>query len=251
MVLYFSGTGNSKYCADVIARRLNQTAVDCAPYIKNSQQLCMESEDAWVFCAPTYAWQLPRVFANLIKNAELSGSKKAYFVMTCGSEIGAARFKIEALCREKGLEFMGVHEAVMPENYLAMFSVPKEKTAVKIVHAATPALEAAAEKIANSQRLENKKITLADRVKSAPVNLLFYPLCVKAKDFYAKDNCVACGKCAEVCPLNNIKIVDNKPVWGKDCTHCMACICRCPVEAIEYGKKSEGKRRYICPDFAD
>nr|WP_264291386.1 MULTISPECIES: hypothetical protein [unclassified Dorea] len=28
------------------------------------------------------------------------------------------------------------------------------------------------------------------------------------------------------------------------CTHCMACICYCPAEAIEYGKKSVGKPRY-------
>ena len=33
-------------------------------------------------------------------------------------------------------------------------------------------------------------------------------------------------------------------VWGKNCTHCMACICYCPKEAIEYGKKSKGKPRY-------
>ena len=26
--------------------------------------------------------------------------------------------------------------------------------------------------------------------------------------------------------------------------HCMACICYCPKEAMEYGKKSKGKLRY-------
>lgn len=28
------------------------------------------------------------------------------------------------------------------------------------------------------------------------------------------------------------------------CMHCMACICSCPVDAIEYGKKSVGQPRY-------
>ena len=46
------------------------------------------------------------------------------------------------------------------------------------------------------------------------------------------------------CPTNNIVIQNGKPVWGNNCTHCMACICRCPAEAIEYGKKSVGKPRY-------
>ena len=61
-----------------------------------------------------------------------------------------------------------------------------------------------------------------------------------------KDTCIGCGKCEKACPLNNIKLVDHRPVWGKRCTHCMACICRCPKEAIEYGKHSEGLPRYVC-----
>jgi len=41
-----------------------------------------------------------------------------------------------------------------------------------------------------------------------------------------------------------VDLKDGKPVWGKQCTHCMACICYCPAKAIEYGKKSVGKPRY-------
>ena len=29
----------------------------------------------------------------------------------------------------------------------------------------------------------------------------------------------------------------------------MACICGCPVSAIEYGRKSQGKPRYQCPEY--
>lgn len=39
-------------------------------------------------------------------------------------------------------------------------------------------------------------------------------------------------------------IKDHRPVWGKECTHCMACIVKCPKKAIEYGNKSKGKNRY-------
>ena len=35
------------------------------------------------------------------------------------------------------------------------------------------------------------------------------------------------------------------PVWKTNCTHCMACICRCPKEAIEYGRHSVGLPRYV------
>lgn len=62
--------------------------------------------------------------------------------------------------------------------------------------------------------------------------------------FTVSDACIGCGKCVQLCPLNNIRLDKDKPVWGSNCTHCMACICYCPKEAIEYGKRSVGKPRY-------
>ena len=49
---------------------------------------------------------------------------------------------------------------------------------------------------------------------------------------------------AKFCQENNIKIVDKKPVWAENCTHCMACIGNCPVEAIGYGKMTDIKTPY-------
>ena len=64
--------------------------------------------------------------------------------------------------------------------------------------------------------------------------------------YVISDDCISCGKCANVCPLHNIQLSNGKPVWGNQCTHCMACISRCPKEAIEYGKHSKGLPRYTC-----
>ena len=85
---------------------------------------------------------------------------------------------------------------------------------------------------------------LYDRLMSGPVNPIFYHFFVKSDAFRTDATCVGCGQCVKNCPLNNITLKDRKPVWGKQCTHCMACICYCPTEAIEYGKKSVGKPRY-------
>lgn len=164
--------------------------------------------------------------------------------MDCGSEIGnAAKFN-RKLCQAKGLAYMGTAQILMPENYIAMFSVPQAAEARAIVAKAEPDIRRAIACIAAAQSFPPPRSSLYDRLASAAVNPLFYPLFVKASSFTVSDACIGCGQCIQRCPTNNITLENGKPVWSKNCTHCMACICYCPTGAIEYGKKSLGKPRY-------
>ena len=99
MVIFFSGTGNSEYCARYIASIIGDEVIDSAVYIRSKQiaQLC--SEKPWVFVTPTYSWQIPRVFKSFLRQSSLSGNKNAYFVMTCGGSIGGAASGILACPR--------------------------------------------------------------------------------------------------------------------------------------------------------
>jgi ferredoxin len=47
------------------------------------------------------------------------------------------------------------------------------------------------------------------------------------------DECISCGGCAEVCPVEAISQGDDKYVINADeCIDCGACAAQCPVEAI-------------------
>ena len=144
---------------------------------------------------------------------------------------------------------MGTLEVVMPENYIALFDAPEQAEALSIIRAAHPILEDAAHRISRGEYLPAHSRRPGDRLKSGPINRAFYPLIVKSKAFTVSDACIHCGKCQERCVTNCITLTDGKPVWGAGCTHCMACICGCPVSAIEYGKASLGKPRYQCPPY--
>ena len=135
------------------------------------------------------------------------------------------------------------------EFYIAMFQVPNHEDAEKIVRDADPHITAAAEAIKDNRAFPKTKNNMVYQLMSSAVNPVFYPLFVSAKKFTADSRCTGCGKCVRLCPLNNIKIVDGKPVWGRNCTHCMACICYCSQETIEYGSKSVGKPRYYFDFF--
>ena len=249
MIVYFSGTGNSRCAAQLLARQLGDGIFDAGIQIKAGERGPLCSERPWVFVAPTYGWQMPHIFADYLRAAVFSGSRAAYFVLTCGSETGNAGQYAARLCEEKGLEYRGTLEVVMPENYIAMFNAPEEKEALRIVEQAMPTLKRGAELVRMEKPFPEHKAGPVDRLKSGVVNGVFYKLFVKAGPFYTTDACVGCGKCVAACPLNNIRLADRRPVWGRDCTQCMACICICPARAIEYGKKSLGKPRYQCPEI--
>ena len=109
---------------------------------------------------------------------------------------------------------------------------------------AEPALQRVLAQLRAGQEFPPPRENLYDRFMSGPVNPIFYKFFVKANAFTASSACIGCGQCVKRCPMNNVASKDGKPVWGKACTHCMACICYCPVSAIEYGKKSVGQPRY-------
>ena len=244
MVLCFSGTGNSRYAARRIASALDGALLDLNERIKAGDVYPVETGERLVIVTPTYAWRIPRVVRDWLLRTELTGAKQAWFVMTCGSEIGNAGEYNRTLCEKKGLTCMGTAQVVMPENYIAMFRAPQAEEARRIVAGAEPDILRTIAAIRSGEAFPPPRTGLFGRFMSGPVNPVFYACFVKAKAFAAGGACTGCGQCAKLCPTNNITLRGGRPVWGGSCTHCMACICRCPAEAIEYGRKSLGQPRY-------
>ena len=244
MILYFSGTGNSKYVARRLADALGEPLCSMNDRIKSGDTTPVETGKRLIIVTPTYAWRIPRIVREWLLSTVLTGAKQVWFVMTCGSEIGNAGKYNHALCQEKGLTCMGTAQIIMPENYIAMFNAPQAEEARQIVAKAEPDIDRVISAISANQAFPQPRSNLYNRFMSGPVNPIFYSFFVKANAFTSVDACTGCGQCARLCPTNNITIQNGKPVWGGDCTHCMACICYCPTEAIEYGKKSLGKPRY-------
>ena len=244
MVLYFTGTGNSRHIAERIAHALNDTLISLNDRIKSGDITSLAVNGRLVLVMPTYAWRIPRIVRDHLLRTELRGARETWFVMDCGSEIGNAAKYNRELAARKALTYMGTAQIVMPENYIALFPAPDKQEAKAIVENAKPAIRSIIDCIRNGMEFPAPRNNLYDRFMSGAVNPIFYKGIVKADAFTVSDSCIGCGKCVQLCPLNNIRLDKDKPVWGSNCTHCMACICYCPKEAIEYGKRSVGKPRY-------
>jgi ferredoxin len=53
---------------------------------------------------------------------------------------------------------------------------------------------------------------------------------------FINDDCINCGACVDVCPVEAISEGEDTPVIDRDvCTDCGACDEVCPVDAIKIG----------------
>lgn len=247
MIIYFTGTGNSRYIANRLSNILQDDCMDLFEKIRAKDVDTIYSDKPFVVVAPTYAWQIPHILRDWLKKTKLTGNKDIYFVMNCGDGIGNSTPYIKKLCNIMGMNFKGCAEIVMPENYIIMFDAPETDEALTIVDKAESTIEKTASIILKGENIPQKSVNLIDILKSSFINVTFYWLMVHGKKFRVNHTCVGCEKCAKECVMNNITMVGGKPKWSDNCTHCMACICGCPVNAVEYGKNTIGKPRYQCP----
>ena len=247
MILYFSGTGNSELIASRLAKEVDDEIINLFDKIQCQDYSIIDSKKPWIIVTPTYAWRIPRIVNDWLKKTQLNGHQDIYFVMSCAGSKGNADKYLKKLAEYKGQHYKGCKEVIMPENYIALFDTTPSKKVMPIIDKGQDEIVEIAQYIKQNQNFPQVQITMKDKLNSGIVNDVFYPLFVHDKKFYATDACITCGKCVQVCPLKNIKLVDGKPLWQGNCTHCMACIAHCPKAAIEYGQKSIGKERYLCP----
>ena len=250
MVLYFSATGNSEYIAKNIAHLCNDSVISINEYMKKGEVLNLTSEKPYILVAPVYISTIPAKVSEFIQKSTLEGNKDFYVIMTCaGSGVSASGAEAVKICKKLNLNYRGIAHLTMPQDYLMFFEVKGKEENEVIMNKAIEGVPAIAEKIINNEDLDTSKVGAAHTMSVAPVTWIFDAFCIKPKKFYSTDECISCGICAKVCPLNNITMIEGKPVWGKTCIHCSACINRCPKLAIEYGKKTIGKNRYVAKKF--
>lgn len=104
MILYFSGTGNSRYAAKLIGMVTDDKILSMNEILKRNSKEVIHSKKPFTFVCPTYAWRIPKIIDAFIKSAHFTGSREVYFILTCGTDIGNAAHYAKRTCAEKGLD---------------------------------------------------------------------------------------------------------------------------------------------------
>lgn len=244
MILYFTGTGNSKYVATVMAKEIQDEIESINQRLKNNDNSPIVSENEIIIVFPNYCGRMPKIVSEYLSKTEMK-CRGIRFVCTCFQSGWNVGKYCKKLAEAKGLKYLGTKSIKMPQGYVANYDIKNQEDADKQVKEATPRILEVVKTVIGGEPFEDEKVNMKGKFMSNIMAPMFYSTMVSAKGFKCNDDCISCGKCENVCALNNIKMINGKPKWGNNCTHCMACINTCPQKAINYKNKTQKRNRHI------
>lgn len=253
MIIYFSGTGNSRYVAQALARQLNDKAVS----IEDAElTLKLSSYESLGLVFPVYAWGLPHIFATFIRQrlTELRGTTNyLWSVMTCGDDVGFAdRLLQRELQEAMGRSFDAVFSVQVTETYVCLpgFDIDTPEVAQQKVTKTDAALAEYADLILQHRSVERLVRGPIPHIYHYVLRPFFNRWLVTDRHFHVDaDRCTHCGRCARECPAHDIRLVDGLPTWPEDsCTMCLRCFHHCPARAIDWGRFTKDKGQKVIPN---
>jgi len=270
-IYYFSGTGNSLVVARDIAGKMDGNLISI-PSVMDKESITTDADVIGIVFPVYYlgSVNIPLVVRQFVMKMDDISAKYIFAVCTYGGGAGSTLTILDKIIRESGGKLASGFGVQMPqnafrkpfENKTKLYNNWKEKkcdficehvkakdgwfdTDGLFIGLTVTIIEAMMKlDLLRPFFLKSMKKTATLPENS---NFTFHEIIPFMDRSYSTDeNCTGCSTCSKVCPVNNIKIVNDKPVWQHHCENCLACIKWCPQSAIHgYGELPEG---YHHPD---
>ena len=245
MIFYFSGTGNSGYVAEQIAFATKEKLVYMSrKELDRKSTYVLEEGEILGFVFPIYWWGMPKLVEEFVREMKLQVKDSCYVfgVATFGLGQHNGLIDLKKELSEKGITLQAAYEVKMVDNYVVGYDVAsKEKQDI--------ICQKADEKIREiiADILERKQTKIVDLIGTTikPIVHSFYKGANHRKKFFVTEKCSGCGLCERQCPCQAIAMENGKPIWEKDCSFCLKCIHSCPAHALQYGKGTVTRGRYL------
>ena len=240
MIYYFSGTGNSKWAAEELARRTGDRAQSIPALLKSGVAPSLADQKNVGIVFPIYAWGAPDIVERFCRLLHPEADAYAYAVCTCGDEAGKAMRRLRRF-----FAWESAWSISMPGNYIIGFDADSETDQRRKISAARQKLAVIAEAVLANTHVYNVHEGSTPGIKTTLIYPMFKVAARRTKPFFVTDACNGCGLCESICPAEAIRLESGKPRWVRPaCEQCLGCINRCPQAAIQYGQDTAARKRY-------
>jgi ferredoxin len=256
-VFFFTGTGNSLAVARDIARRLDATLTPI-PAVVNQGVIECDAEVVGIVFPIYYETHggIPLIIRRFIARLADLGSKYVFGVTTYGSASTIALGRLARLIEARGGRLRGRFAVNMPENIYPLLAANRHEKMYEVwkqnveklcrfveerraarLHTPNVVVGRAYVLLSFLGRLllpAWRRATIRQLQRGAGSRLHSYDDLLPLMDnsFAVGEDCNGCGTCARICPVGNIRLVAERPVWQHRCEFCLACFHWCPREAI-------------------
>lgn len=228
-IIYFSPTGNVKYIAHNLAKKLDNTDV---LELEFTDPTTLKANDKLIIIYSIHAFNPPRTVRRFVKNIPEGLYKEVSLIAVGCADIwinDAASSGLKSQLEKKNYKITVDETLAMPLTFIMEFP---EEVGKESVIKADKKLEVIAESILSSKtsdkviKLKSKILHIVGKSES-PAARLF------GLELHANKTCTSCGICVKNCPEKNIKFNKNEiPKFGFNCLMCMRCIYQCPSNSI-------------------
>lgn len=232
--IYLSGTGNTKHCIEKLLHLLDETA-QAVPIESLHAMEVLQQHSFIVLAYPVQFSNAPVMVRDFIQRySSLWKGKRVLCVATMGLFSGDGAGCSARLLKKCGAKVVGGLHIHMPDSVCDVKLLKKSAEQNKeIVKAADKKIEETAEKIRKGE-YPHDGIHFYDQIAGLLGQRLW---CYgKTKDYSdglkIGAECIGCGLCEKLCPMENLRMENGKAVAGNRCTMCYRCISSCPQKAI-------------------
>ncbi|NLV27259.1 MAG: 4Fe-4S binding protein [Methanomicrobiales archaeon] len=250
---YFSGTGNSLSVARKIASILGDTTLISIPYMmKGGFEIEAPSGRVGIIC-PVYDAGIPVLVRDFLSQLDLHDSSYVFAIATFGGAGGSALKMIDGDLRKKNGKGLDAGFLVkMPGNFPPLYVPPSGQKMTKILQDADEQIHRISETIQEEKPQKIGLFILSSLMQAALYGGFSRGVHTMDEKFFVSDACTGCGTCVQVCPVQNITLENEKPVFHHHCELCCGCLNFCPVQAIDlvFLKGTKGRGRYHHPEVS-
>lgn len=233
--VYFSGTGNTKHCVEEFIGHINSN-VTITPIESTDTIGLLKNDEFIVLGYPIYFSNIPKIVQDFItENGDCFRNKKIFIIATMGLFSGDGTGCSARLLKKYGAEIVGGLHLKMPdcigdEKLLKKTFLENQK----IIEQADAKIAISADKFKHQKPTQEGLSVFHHIAGLFGQRLWFYKKTQTYKELpnINKDRCIGCRQCAELCPMQNMTIVNGKAVSGNQFTMCYRCFSHCPTNAL-------------------